>query len=265
MNGDTVTLATLPDLSDLLLTSGKVRLRIASRSMVPTLRPGDEIVVASVTAELPQPGDLVLFEQRGQLICHRVVTVSGHAILTRGDATSSPGEWIHRRHVIGKVVGIKKRAAWVGLSGTVRRLVVPVLLRWVPRLQRYHFRPHSRPRVRSKPRDWPPGPPLRGGTMNQLALIYQKNPDIVARKVIDELILVPVGRQAGDLNSIYTLNEVGARMWELIDGKRRVAEIRDQLVEEFDVSEKNAEEDLLILLQQFHEIGAIEAVPTGDL
>ncbi len=264
MNGDTVTLAQLPDLSDLLLTSGKVRLRIASRSMVPTLRPGDEIVVARVTAELPQPGDLVLFEQRGQLICHRVVTVSGHAILTRGDATRSPGEWIHRTHVIGKVVGIKKRAVWVGLSGRLRRLG-PGLLRWIPRLRRYHLRQNSLPRVGSGRRDWPPGPPLRRGTMNQLALIYRKNPDIVARKVIDELILVPVGRQAGDLNSIYTLNEVGARTWELIDGKRRVAEIRDQLVEEFDVSEKNAEEDLLILLQQFHEIGAIEAVPTGDL
>lgn len=100
--------------------------------------------------------------------------------------------------------------------------------------------------------------------MNQRTTIYRQRPDIVARQIVDEVILVPVRRVLDDVESIYTLNEVGARIWELIDGKRRVEEIRDLILAEFEVSQGEAEEDLLTLLQQFTEIGAISEVPTND-
>lgn len=93
--------------------------------------------------------------------------------------------------------------------------------------------------------------------MTELARIYQQSPDVVARKIVDEMILVPIRRKVADVESIYTLNEVGARTWELIDGQRRVEEIRDVIVAEFEVSQQAAEADLLALLQQFSEIGAI--------
>ncbi len=98
--------------------------------------------------------------------------------------------------------------------------------------------------------------------MNQHATIYQKSPDIVSRKIVDEIILVPIRRKIGDVESIYTLNELGAHIWELIDGKRRVNEIRDLIVAEFEVSQGEVEGDLLTLLQQFTEIGAVNEVPT---
>ena len=100
--------------------------------------------------------------------------------------------------------------------------------------------------------------------MNQLARIYQKSPDMVARKVVDEVILVPVRSRADDVNSIYALNELAARTWELIDGTRRVADIRDQLVAEFDVSQGDAERDLLVLLEQLDEIGGVLEVRIAD-
>ena len=40
--------------------------------------------------------------------------------------------------------------------------------------------------------------------MNHPARIYQKNSDIVARKIVDEMILVPVRRRVGDVESLYT-------------------------------------------------------------
>ena len=98
--------------------------------------------------------------------------------------------------------------------------------------------------------------------MNQQDRIYQKSPDIVSRKIADEIILVPIRRNVGDVESIYTLNEVGAHVWELIDGNRQVEEIRELVVAEFEVSQGEAEEDLLNLLQQFSEIGAIHEVST---
>ena len=62
----------------------------------------------------------------------------------------------------------------------------------------------------------------------------------------------------GDLESIYTLNEVAARIWELIDGKRTIREIKKNIVEEFEVSPEEAEKDLQEHLQQLKKMEAIK-------
>lgn len=86
---------------------------------------------------------------------------------------------------------------------------------------------------------------------------YEKSPSMVFRKVAEEFILVPIRNNAGDLGSIYTLNPVGARIWELIDGRKRVREITEALVEEFEVEEEEAEADAAQFLQQLEQIEAV--------
>ncbi len=93
--------------------------------------------------------------------------------------------------------------------------------------------------------------------MNHGTRIYQRSQDVVSRKIVDEVILVPIRRRGEDVESLYTLNEVGARIWESIDGTRPVQEIRDLIVAEFDVTGAQAEADLLTLLEQLGQIGAI--------
>ena len=89
---------------------------------------------------------------------------------------------------------------------------------------------------------------------------YQKDPSMVSREVAGEMILVPIRQNVGDLESIYTLNETAARIWALIDGQRSMREIRDQIVEEFEVGEDEAQRDLIELLGQLEAIGAVERV-----
>ena len=48
----------------------------------------------------------------------------------------------------------------------------------------------------------------------------------------------------------YGLNEVGARVWHLIQEPKNVSEIRDALLQEFDVDPNLCERDLLVLLQE---------------
>ena len=96
--------------------------------------------------------------------------------------------------------------------------------------------------------------------MNYLEKCYQKDPNIVSRKIADEVILVPIRQNVGDLESIYTLNEVAARVWELVDGQKRVEEIRDAIVEEFEVTAEEAEADLVEFLQQLEQVGAVRGV-----
>ncbi len=94
--------------------------------------------------------------------------------------------------------------------------------------------------------------------MHLLDKVYKKSDSIVFRKIADEFILVPIRQIVGDLESISTLNEVAARIWELIDGKMKVREIKDKIVEEFEVTPQKAEKDLIEYLKQLKKISAIE-------
>jgi len=86
---------------------------------------------------------------------------------------------------------------------------------------------------------------------------FDQDPSVVSRKIAGEFILVPIRQKAGDVESIYTLDEVAARIWELIDGQRRVRDIRDQIVAEFEVGPDEAEADLVGFLRQLEHAGAV--------
>ncbi len=90
--------------------------------------------------------------------------------------------------------------------------------------------------------------------------IYQHNPNIVSRLIAGEMILVPIRKNMGDLENIYTLNETAARVWELMDGQRTLADVHQQIVNEFDIDPLQAEQDLLELLENLLEEGALVKV-----
>ncbi len=62
----------------------------------------------------------------------------------------------------------------------------------------------------------------------------------------------------GDLESIFSLNEVGARIWEVLATPRSLEELRALVVAEFDVGAAEAERDLREFLDELGSIGAVE-------
>lgn len=83
--------------------------------------------------------------------------------------------------------------------------------------------------------------------MNKLKmsrLVPSHSPNIVTRKTGNEYVLIPVANNIADMNSVYTLNESGAFIWELIDGKRTIGEIVDALTEEYNIDRGLAESDV---------------------
>jgi hypothetical protein len=56
----------------------------------------------------------------------------------------------------------------------------------------------------------------------------------------------------------YGLDAVGARIWSLIEEPRTVNEIRDILLEEYDVEPERCERDLLALLRRLADEGLVE-------
>ena len=93
--------------------------------------------------------------------------------------------------------------------------------------------------------------------MDFLEKAYKKSDSIVFRKIADEVILVPIRQNVGDLESIYTLNGTATRIWELMDGKIKVREIKEKIVEEFEVAPEEAGKDLMEYLQQLEKVSAI--------
>jgi Coenzyme PQQ synthesis protein D (PqqD) len=90
--------------------------------------------------------------------------------------------------------------------------------------------------------------------------IYVRNDRVVSRRLVDDLLLVPIRNSVAELVALYTVNDVGARVYELIDGKRRVSEIVDTVVAEFDVSAETAESDVHEFIAQLLQIEGIREI-----
>lgn len=88
--------------------------------------------------------------------------------------------------------------------------------------------------------------------------IPKKNSKIVARKTGSEYVLIPVSDNIADMEAVYTLNETGAFIWDLIDGKRSIEEIAEELVKEFDVDSPTATKDVNELVEDLAEYLVIE-------
>ncbi len=89
---------------------------------------------------------------------------------------------------------------------------------------------------------------------------FTADPTYVYRRIADECLLVPIRRQVVDLQYIYVLNPVANRIWELLDGKRTMAEVRDQVLEEYEVSPQELEQDLQEYIEELQEIAAVREV-----
>ena len=93
--------------------------------------------------------------------------------------------------------------------------------------------------------------------MEGLDKIYKRDENFVFRKIEDETILVPLKDNVGDMGSIYNLNEVAAFVWEQLNGKKSLRDIKNRLLEKYDVSAKEAGNDLSEYIAQLKEIDAI--------
>jgi hypothetical protein len=80
--------------------------------------------------------------------------------------------------------------------------------------------------------------------MTDLKSVPSHSPNIVTRKTGNEYVLVPIANNIADMNSVYTLNETGAFIWELIDSKNNVEEIIKRVTEEYDIGYESASEDV---------------------
>ncbi len=101
--------------------------------------------------------------------------------------------------------------------------------------------------------------------MTGLKSILSHSPSVVTRKTGNEYVLVPIANNIADMDSVYTLNETGAFIWEHIDGMRNVEEIIKALTDEYDIDVKSAEEDVISFIDNMSKYLIIVHPPTPHL
>jgi len=74
---------------------------------------------------------------------------------------------------------------------------------------------------------------------------YRPSENIVARKIHGNLIIVPLTAGVGEVDDdLYTLNETGEEIWDLLDGRLTVKEVAGQLAGRYESSPEEIEGDV---------------------
>lgn len=89
---------------------------------------------------------------------------------------------------------------------------------------------------------------------------FIRNHEVVCRKIEGELIIVPIRRGVGDLNSLYTLNPVGSVLWDYMAEVHTVAEMVQRICDEFEVSTTQARQDIEAFLDSLVEEKLVQSV-----
>ncbi len=95
--------------------------------------------------------------------------------------------------------------------------------------------------------------------MSLLDKCFAKEKDLVTRNVAGEEIIVPIKGHVGDLEGVFTLNEVGAMIWRLIDGQTTVRQLMEAVRDEYDVEAAEAEKDVADFLRSLKDASLIRS------
>lgn len=66
----------------------------------------------------------------------------------------------------------------------------------------------------------------------------------IMRNVVGEFLLIPVALESCDTSKVSIFNETGAFLWQKLSNKKSFDDLVGELLEEFDVVKKQAENDV---------------------
>jgi len=86
----------------------------------------------------------------------------------------------------------------------------------------------------------------------------RRSSNVVSRVVADEAIVVPIRRGAADLDSIYTFNESGTKLWSLIENGLDAAALASYLQSEYGLNPVEALADAEAFVRDLTQEGLVE-------
>lgn len=90
--------------------------------------------------------------------------------------------------------------------------------------------------------------------------MFEVSKNYVHRKIVDEFILVPIKASLRQKNNLIVLNPIAATIYEKIAEKKSISIIKNEILEEFDATESQIENDFEQFTKELIELEAIHAV-----
>lgn len=91
-----------------------------------------------------------------------------------------------------------------------------------------------------------------------LEKVYSISDDFVHREIEGELVIVPISGGVGDLeDGLFSMNDAGKAIWNLIDGRTKGTLILQQLHDSFSAPENVIREDVIGFLTELLKRGMI--------
>lgn len=81
--------------------------------------------------------------------------------------------------------------------------------------------------------------------------------NFVLREIAGEYIIIPTGRTALEFNGLITVNEVGMELWKMLQKDVTFDDLLNGILEEYDVDENAAREDIQEFLDRLVEGGIL--------
>ncbi len=94
----------------------------------------------------------------------------------------------------------------------------------------------------------------------QESRVLRKNTKMVTRVIDDQTILMPTYKTSDEIDCIYTLNKAASKIWEMLDGKRTLPEIKNAILKEFDTTPQETDKVMQKFLKDLKEIKAVVQV-----
>ena len=81
--------------------------------------------------------------------------------------------------------------------------------------------------------------------------------EFVLREIAGDYIIIPTGKTVLEVNGLITVNEVGVSLWKMLQEEATFEELVKGILDEYDVEESVAREDIREFLDRLIEGGII--------
>lgn len=82
--------------------------------------------------------------------------------------------------------------------------------------------------------------------------------EFVVRRIMNDVVAVPVGKTAGEFNGMILLNDVSEVLWDALTRGSTLEEMANSLTEQFEVSREEATSDILEFLNKMRTAHLLE-------
>jgi len=120
-------------ISDVLQLSGTARVCVTGSSMLPSIRPGDILLVQRTEVNEVAPGDIAVFAREDRLIAHRVISQDHKygipCLVTCGDSLDKNDLPVFANELLGRVTSILRGQSQIHFRLTLPRRLISIFFR----------------------------------------------------------------------------------------------------------------------------------------